>query len=282
MDLVSLIAACAVDYDRATMHKLVALESGGEPYSYRVVGEGKNHTFDTAQAAIDAALAEQDSGSQLRLGLAGLQTDLRSDAAKPVEMLFQPCSNLLLAARQLSLTEANCEKTGEGVEGSPAYCAIARWHAPDLGEPDAAFAQNVLLYPESQLPNPTLAPAADGSGAAGSVAATTAQAAKPAPTPEPDPEDDWQPDAPTKAEQEVIDGGGALFFNQAAEIGVTDEGARRVFVEATETDPNESEEPEQTDEARGGDDSEEPAADPDGKDAKEPGGFIAANRVQDE
>lgn len=271
MDLLTLITVCSLDYERATMHRLIAVESHGEPYSYRVIGEGENHTFDTPEAAIEAALAEQDAGKRVRIGLTGLQADLRAEASKPLAGLWEPCANIALAARQLAQFQKNCGKADS--TGSDAYCAIARWHAPE-GEPPAdTFAQNVLLYPESELPNPTLAATGDGSAQGGSAAPNAAPAPK-AP-PEPEPGDEWRPRDPSKKDSEIIEGGGTLFFDDVDSLGVQEKGDRDVIVEAGAG----REAPTGGEGASG---SDETAADPDGTGSEDADGWIQAQPLNDD
>lgn len=279
MDLLSLIATCAFDYDRATMHKIIALESGGRPYSYRVVGEGKGHDFDTVEAAIQAALAEVEAGREVRIGLTGIQPDLEAEASKPLAGLWEPCANIAIAARQLAAIQDNCDPDAEGLDGSATYCAIARWHAAEFGEPDESFAQNVMLYPDNQLPNPSFAKPRAGSAERGSSAAETKPAAKPQ---ERRREDEWQPENPSEADQEIIDGGGTLFFDDVTTIGVTDKGDRQVIVEAQETAPHESDAPERSDESSGRAVVAGPDADGSEKDNEDREAYVRAKRVLDE
>src|SRR3989442_1590359 len=71
MDLVTLIAACALSVEPKLMHALVWEQSGGEPWPFSVPGESLPRVLPTIQDAIREARATRPHGSRIRAGLTG-------------------------------------------------------------------------------------------------------------------------------------------------------------------------------------------------------------------
>jgi hypothetical protein len=137
MDLVTLIAACALSVEPKAMHALIWEQSGGEPWSFSVPGESLPRVLPTIQDAIREAGATHPDGGRIRVGLTGLSADPRSVTA----VLFAPCPNITLAARQITQLAERCKMTSKP---DPIYCAIAAyrgsWHRPDTRFADAVRA----------------------------------------------------------------------------------------------------------------------------------------------
>jgi len=137
MDLVTLITACALSVDPNIMHALIWEQSGGEPWSFSVPGEAMPRVLPAIQDAIREARAVRPEGGRIRVGLAGLSTDPRSVTA----VVFAPCPNITLAARQITRLADRC-KTASRPDSI--YCAIAAyrgsWHRPDTGFADSVRA----------------------------------------------------------------------------------------------------------------------------------------------
>src|ERR1700681_3468202 len=98
MDLVTLVATCALTVDPKLMHALIWHQSGGEPWSFTVPGERQPQVYQTARDAIGAVRAIDRDVIAIRLGLTGLSATPRSATAA----MFAPCPNIALAARQLA------------------------------------------------------------------------------------------------------------------------------------------------------------------------------------
>lgn len=134
MDLVTLIAACALSVEPKVMHALIWEQSGGEPWSFSVIGESLPRVFPTIQDAIREARGAHPSGDRIRVGLTGLSTTARSATAA----MFAPCPNITAAARLISKFAERCKATSNA---NPIYCAIAAyrgsWDRPDAGFADA-------------------------------------------------------------------------------------------------------------------------------------------------
>jgi hypothetical protein len=134
MDLVTLIAACALSVEPKVMHALIWEQSGGEPWSFSVIGESLPRVFPTIQDAIREARGAHSSGDRIRVGLTGLSTTARSATAA----MFAPCPNITAAARLISKFAERCKATSNA---DPIYCAIAAyrgsWDRPDAGFADA-------------------------------------------------------------------------------------------------------------------------------------------------
>jgi hypothetical protein len=137
MDLVTVIAACALSVEPKVMHALIWEQSGGEPWSFSVPGESLPRVLPTIQDAIREARATRPDGGRIRVGLTGLSADPRSVTA----VLFAPCPNITLAARQIRQLAERCKTTSKL---GPIYCAIAAyrgsWHRPDTRFADAVRA----------------------------------------------------------------------------------------------------------------------------------------------
>lgn len=137
MDLATLITACALSVEPKVMHALIWEQSRGEPWSFSVPGESRPHVLPTAQDAIREARSTRPEGGRIRVGLTGLSTDPRSVTA----VLFAPCPNITLAARQLTRLVERCKTASKA---GPIYCAIAAyrglWDRPDTRFADAVRA----------------------------------------------------------------------------------------------------------------------------------------------
>jgi hypothetical protein len=130
MDLVTLITACAFNVEPKLMHALIWKQSGGEPWSFSVPGESLPRVLPTLQDAVREARAAHPEGDRIRVGLTGLSTNPRSVTA----VMFAPCPNVTVAARQLTELAARCNTTSNP---EPTYCAIAAyrgsWDRPHIG-----------------------------------------------------------------------------------------------------------------------------------------------------
>ena len=137
MDLLTLISACALSVDPNIIHALIWEQSGGEPWSFSVPGEAMPRVLPTIRDAIREARTLLPEGGRIRAGLAGLSTDPRSVTA----VLFAPCPNITLAARQITRLAEPCKIS---TRPDPIYCAIAvyrgSWDRPDTRFVDAVRA----------------------------------------------------------------------------------------------------------------------------------------------
>ena len=137
MDLLTLISACALSVDPNIMHALIWEQSGGEPWSFSVPGEAMPRVLPTIRDAIREARTLLPEGGRIRAGLAGLSTDPRSVTA----VLFTPCPNITLAARQITRLAEPCKIS---TRPDPIYCAIAvyrgSWDRPGTRFADAVRA----------------------------------------------------------------------------------------------------------------------------------------------
>ena len=118
MDLVTLIAACALSVEPKVMHALIWEQSGGEPWSFSVMGESLPRVFPTIRDAIREARAARPNDDRIRVGLTGFSTTARSVTAA----MFASCQNITTAARQISKFAKRCNATSNA---DPIYCAIA-------------------------------------------------------------------------------------------------------------------------------------------------------------
>lgn len=219
MDLVALIAACAVGQDPAMMQAIVLQASAGQPYSYYVAGESAPRAFATIEEVVAAARAAQGAGQAIRLGLAGIAADLAAGTSQPNEVLFEPCVNLDIAARQLDRATRQCRELAPSDD--PFSCALATYLG-SAQQPDVRTANAVLLAMAQPLENPEvrgvfepIPPAAPGQPPAADTAA-------------PDPQ------------QEFLAAGGALFIENRSRAQQPAQAA--VAAPAAETAPASDEE----------------------------------------
>jgi hypothetical protein len=146
MDLVTLITACALSVHPNIMHALIWEQSGGEPWSFSVAGEAMPRVLPTIQDAIREARALRTEGGRIRVGLTGLSTDPRSVTA----VLFGPCPNITIAARQITRLAERCKTTSKP---DSIYCAIAAYRG-SWDRPDTRFADTVRATVEKgDVPN---------------------------------------------------------------------------------------------------------------------------------
>jgi|GEM_PF-2028050 len=230
MDPLSLIAACALDYDPGIVAAIAEVESGLQPYAFRMT-DGTLHIFETVDAVIAAARAAQVEGQELRVGLTGLAVDLSVATAEPAEPLFLACPNAMLAAKRLRDFEETC-RAESGAGQDPTTCAIASYggsiEAPDYAYVDAVvLAQALPNQGRVELPEePVTAPAAN------QTAAGTAPLAIPdgpvilAAAPDPDPT--VSPEA-----LRLLEGGGPLDPDDVAGTVLGDDPARQLIVPST-------------------------------------------------
>jgi hypothetical protein len=144
MDLVTLIAACALSVepksppsglDRSVMHALIFEQSGGEPWSFSVPGEGLARVLPTLKDAIREARDARPGRGNIHVGLAGLATEPQSATV----LMFAPCPNITLAARQIIQLVERCKAASKP---DPIYCAVAAYHG-SWDRPDTWFAAAV-------------------------------------------------------------------------------------------------------------------------------------------
>ena len=137
MDLVTLVAACALTVDPKIMHALIWHQSGGEPWSFTVPGERHPQVYRTASDTVSALRSVYPDDITVRVGLTGLKATPRSATTE----MFAPCSNIAIAAHQFAQLAERCA-VSPPVNGPPVYCAIAAWHG-SWEHPDSTFAKAV-------------------------------------------------------------------------------------------------------------------------------------------
>src|SRR5580704_7957377 len=105
MDLVTLIAACALSVDPKVMHALIWHQSGGEPWSISVSRERQPLVYRSAPEALREAQTSFPQRVPIRVGLAGLT----AESTSVTEAMFTPCRNISMAARQITLLVERCK-----------------------------------------------------------------------------------------------------------------------------------------------------------------------------
>jgi hypothetical protein len=137
MDLVTLVAACALTVDPKVMHALIWHQSGGEPWSFSVTGDHQTLVYRRAREAVREAQTAVPQGVPIRVGLTGLA----AESTSAIEAMFMPCPNIAMAARQITLLVDRC-RTVPSFKADPVHCAIAAYRG-SWDRPDNRFADAV-------------------------------------------------------------------------------------------------------------------------------------------
>jgi hypothetical protein len=185
MDLVALVAACALAVDPKLMHALIWHQSGGEPWSFSVPGERQQQVYPTMRDAVREARAAPPAGGAIRVGLTGLA----ADPTAPTVAMFTPCLNISMGARQITQLVERC-KSLPPFRVDPIHCAIAAYRG-SWGRPDNKFADAVQTsVAKGDAPNFDMPE--DSYIAAGGVPPEAARAGQAAPITSPLTPDDQQ------------------------------------------------------------------------------------------
>jgi hypothetical protein len=153
MDLITLVAACALTVDPKVMHGLIWHQSGGEPWSFSVPGERRPQVYRSAREAVVEARKSAPTGLPIRMGLTGLAVDPGAASLA----IFMPCQNISIAARQITQLSDRC-KAVPRFTANPIHCAIGAYHG-SWDRPDNKFADAVLTSvakgdaPNFDMPN---------------------------------------------------------------------------------------------------------------------------------
>lgn len=152
MDLVSVIAACAMGYDAQVMHALVWNESRGAPWSFRTEVVGEPRVFRTRPEAVRQARRARSGGGALRIGLTRLPLAPERSEAQAIDDAFEPCANVTAAARRLAELQDHCARDLKFGDQT-LRCTLALWRGSLTGQ-GAAFAQAVQAdIAAHRLPN---------------------------------------------------------------------------------------------------------------------------------
>jgi hypothetical protein len=138
MDLVTLVAACALTVDPKLMHALIWHQSGGEPWSFSVAGERQPQVYRSPREAIAEAHKTAPTDPPIRIGLTGLAVDLGSATLA----MLMPCPNVSIAAQQITQLMDRC-KVAPPFTARSIHCAIAAYRG-SWDHPDNKFADAVL------------------------------------------------------------------------------------------------------------------------------------------
>jgi hypothetical protein len=138
MDLITLVAACALTADPKLIHALIWHQSGGEPWSFSVPGERQPQVYRSAREAMQEAHTAHSTDFPVRIGLTGLATD----SVSVTLAMFMPCPNISTAARQITQLVERCKFLPRFAANST-RCAIAAYRG-SWDHPDNKFADAVL------------------------------------------------------------------------------------------------------------------------------------------
>jgi hypothetical protein len=139
VDLITLVAACALTVDPKVMHALIWHQSGGEPWSFSVPGERQPYVYRSAKKAVAETRRIAPTELPIRIGLTGLP--IVSEATTTA--MLMPCANISMAARQISQLVERCEVAPLSA-ADPIRCGIAAYRG-SWGSPDNKFADAVLM-----------------------------------------------------------------------------------------------------------------------------------------
>ena len=171
MDLVTLVATCALTVDPKLMHALIWHQSGGEPWSFSVAGERQPQVYRAAREAVAEAHTGATTDLPIRIGLTGLAVPSGSATLA----MLMPCPNISIAARQITQLIDRCKVTPRFADHT-IHCAIAAYRG-SWDRPDNKFADAVLTSaatgdaPNFDMPDDI----GDRSGEVGTEAPTAGQ-----------------------------------------------------------------------------------------------------------
>jgi hypothetical protein len=137
MDLVTLVAACALTVDPKLMHALIWHQSGGEPWSFSLSGERQPLVYRSARGAVPEAQTAVPEGALIRVGMTGMAAESTSATGA----MFMPCPNISMAVRQITQLVDRC-RTVPSFKADPVHCAIAAYRG-SWDRPDNKFADAV-------------------------------------------------------------------------------------------------------------------------------------------
>jgi hypothetical protein len=136
MDLVTLVAACALAVEPKLMHALIWHQSGGEPWAISVQSEPNPRVYSSMRDAIRDARAGSARNDTVRVGLAGLSIA----PSKVTAAVLLPCRNVAIAAAQIAKLADRC-KSHPRLKADTTFCAVAvyrgSWEQPDVKFADA-------------------------------------------------------------------------------------------------------------------------------------------------
>lgn len=152
MDLVGVIADCAIGVDAQLMHALVWNESRGSPWSFRTEVVGEPRVYRSRAEAVREALRARTGSRPVRIGLTGLAVAPVQSNAQAIEELIEPCANVKAAARRLTELQNRCfRELRFGPE--TVRCTFALWRGSLTGQA-LAFADAVRADAAgARLPN---------------------------------------------------------------------------------------------------------------------------------
>jgi hypothetical protein len=160
VDLVTLVAMCSIGFEPEVMRRLIWQQSRGSPWSFSLPNDVTSRAFGTLQEALQAAPAAQAEHGTIRVGLTGLEVDLKAATAEPNDALFAMCPNVTIASERLRRLRHRCTREAQS-NADPTWCAVAVWRG-SWEQPDIHFAGAVMLGAAlANVPNPELPSEAD-------------------------------------------------------------------------------------------------------------------------
>jgi type IV secretion system protein VirB1 len=137
MDLVTLVAACALAVEPKLMHALIWHQSGGEPWAISVQSEPNPRVYSSMRDAIRETRAGPARNDTVRVGLAGLSIA----PSKVAAAVLLPCRNVAIAATQIAKLADRC-KSHPRLKADTTFCAVAVYRG-SWEQPDVKFAEAV-------------------------------------------------------------------------------------------------------------------------------------------
>jgi hypothetical protein len=137
MDLVTLVAACALAVEPKLMHALIWHQSGGEPWAISVQSEPNPRVYSSMRDAIRETRAGSARNDTVRVGLAGLSIA----PSKVAAAVLLPCRNVAIAATQIAKLADRC-KSHPRLKADTTFCAVAVYRG-SWEQPDVKFAEAV-------------------------------------------------------------------------------------------------------------------------------------------
>lgn len=150
--LSSLLPICAPMVAPSTMHSVITVESGGNPYAIGVVGgrlarQPKNK----AEALATVQMLEQ-AGWNYSVGTAQVNKHNFAKFGLTLETAFDPCTNLNAGARILQSCYESSLKTGSGNQNFHLARAFFCYYSGRLDSKDGhQYARKVFMTPPTLI-----------------------------------------------------------------------------------------------------------------------------------
>lgn len=136
MDLITLVAACALGADPRLMQALIWQQSGGNPWAVSIPGQASPRIYTSMSQAISATRSLPRTIGEVRVGLTGLPVP----SANVTRAVLLPCWNVAIAAQRIAGLVQHCASRAQA---NPITCALSAYGGSG-NKPNTKFAAAVI------------------------------------------------------------------------------------------------------------------------------------------